>query len=215
MNKHTPEELEAKRSKVIELALETLDALVAERGDTGKIWASMLKEAIKRRKPDFNESYYGFKSFGILLEEAQTRGLIELGKDEKSGTFVTRASVPPSPTLETSTVEPCAEENKASASTESTEEKKPKATPQKGREHREKRPPKEAATAVVTPLEVTPPEVTPQEAALPEAVPASVVGDTAAPETVVAEKKPARSRRPRKAKNPPEDAAPEDLVSTH
>ena len=215
VNKHTPEELEAKRSKVIELALETLDALVAERGDTGKIWASMLKEAIKRRKPDFNESYYGFKSFGILLEEAQTRGLIELGKDEKSGTFVTRASVPPSPTLETSTVEPCAEENKASASTESTEEKKPKATPQKGREHREKRPPKEAATAVVTPLEVTPPEVTPQEAALPEAVPASVVGDTAAPETVVAEKKPARSRRPRKAKNPPEDAAPEDLVSTH
>ena len=210
VNKHTPEELEAKRSKVIELALETLDALVAERGDTGKIWASMLKEAIKRRKPDFNESYYGFKSFGILLEEAQTRGLIELGKDEKSGTFVTRASVPPSPTLETSTVEPCAEENKASASTESTEEKKPKATPQKGREHREKRPPKEAATAVVTP-----PEVTPQEAALPEAVPASVVGDTAAPETVVAEKKPARSRRPRKAKNPPEDAAPEDLVSTH
>ena len=215
VNKHTPEELEAKRSKVIELALETLDALVAERGDTGKIWASMLKEAIKRRKPDFNESYYGFKSFGILLEEAQTRGLIELGKDEKSGTFVTRASVPPSPTLETSTAEPCAEENKASASTESTEEKKPKATPQKGREHREKRPPKEAATAVVTPLEVTPPEVTPQEAALPEAVPASVVGDTAAPETVVAEKKPARSRRPRKAKNPPEDAAPEDLVSTH
>ena len=210
VNKHTPEELEAKRSKVIELALETLDALVAERGDTGKIWASMLKEAIKRRKPDFNESYYGFKSFGILLEEAQTRGLIELGKDEKSGTFVTRASVPPSPTLETSTVEPCAEENKASASTESTEEKKPKATPQKGREHREKRPPKEAATAVVTP-----PEVTPQEAALPEAVPASVVGDTAAPETVVAEKKPARSRRPRKAKNPPEDAAPEDLASTH
>ena len=210
VNKHTPEELEAKRSKVIELALETLDALVAERGDTGKIWASMLKEAIKRRKPDFNESYYGFKSFGILLEEAQTRGLIELGKDEKSGTFVTRASVPPSPTLETSTAEPCAEENKASASTESTEEKKPKATPQKGREHREKRPPKEAATAVVTP-----PEVTPQEAALPEAVPASVVGDTAAPETVVAEKKPARSRRPRKAKNPPEDAAPEDLVSTH
>ena len=94
VNKHTPEELEAKRSKVIELALETLDALVAERGDTGKIWASMLKEAIKRRKPDFNESYYGFKSFGNLLEEAQARGLLELGRDEKSGAFISRSSAP-------------------------------------------------------------------------------------------------------------------------
>lgn len=69
MNKHTPEELEAKRSKVIELALETPGCAVAERGDTGKIWASMLKEAIKRRKPDFNESYYGFKSFATCSKE--------------------------------------------------------------------------------------------------------------------------------------------------
>jgi hypothetical protein len=45
----------------------------------------MLKEAIKRRKPDFNESYFGFRAFGNLLEEAQARGLLELGRDEKSG----------------------------------------------------------------------------------------------------------------------------------
>jgi hypothetical protein len=50
----------------------------------------MLKEAIKRRKPDFNESYFGFRAFGNLLEEAQSRGLLELGRDEKSGTYVTR-----------------------------------------------------------------------------------------------------------------------------
>jgi hypothetical protein len=50
----------------------------------------MLKEAIKRRKPDFSESYYGFRAFGNLLDEAQTRGLLEIGREEKSGTYVFR-----------------------------------------------------------------------------------------------------------------------------
>ncbi|WP_454455925.1 NYN domain-containing protein [Thauera phenylacetica] len=84
------EELESRRSKAIDIAVETFDALLAERGESGKIWSSMLKEAIKRRKPDFNESYFGFRAFGNLLEEAQARGLLELGRDEKSGIFVTR-----------------------------------------------------------------------------------------------------------------------------
>jgi uncharacterized LabA/DUF88 family protein len=83
---------EARRTQAIEMAVETFDALVAERGDSGKIWASVLKEAIKRRKPDFNESYYGFRAFGNLLEEAQARGLLEFGRDEKSGAYVFRSS---------------------------------------------------------------------------------------------------------------------------
>ena len=86
------EEQEARKTTAIELAVDTFDALVAERGDSGKIWASMLKEAIKRRKPGFNESYYGFKAFGNLLEEAQTRGLLEFGRDEKSGAYVYRGN---------------------------------------------------------------------------------------------------------------------------
>lgn len=88
--KHRKEELEARKSEAIEMAVETFDALVSERGDSGKIWASMLKEAIKRRKPDFSESYYGFRAFGNLLEEAQARGLLEFGRDEKSGAYVYR-----------------------------------------------------------------------------------------------------------------------------
>lgn len=97
--RRSPEETEARRSQAIELALTTFEALVAERGDSGKIWASMLKEAIKRRKPDFNESYFGFRTFGLLLDEAQHRGLLELGRDEKSGTFVSRVTAAPvSPT---------------------------------------------------------------------------------------------------------------------
>ena len=90
--KRRKDELEARKSVAIDLAVATFDALVAERGDSGKIWASMLKEAIKRRKPDFNESYYGFRAFGNLLEEAQARGLLEFGRDEKSGAYVYRSS---------------------------------------------------------------------------------------------------------------------------
>src|SRR6476661_900216 len=64
------EEAEARKHKAIEMAVETLEALVAERGDSGRIWPSMVKQAIKRRRPDFNESYFGFRSFGSVLEEA-------------------------------------------------------------------------------------------------------------------------------------------------
>lgn len=85
-------EMESRRAKAIALAVETFDALVAVRGDSGKMWASALKDAIKRQRPDFNESYYGFKAFGNLLEAAQEEGLLEVGRDEKSGTYVYRAS---------------------------------------------------------------------------------------------------------------------------
>jgi uncharacterized LabA/DUF88 family protein len=70
------DELETRKSQAID-AVDTLDALISKRGDSGKIWASALKQAIKRRKPGFNESYYGFRAFGNLFEEAQARGLLE------------------------------------------------------------------------------------------------------------------------------------------
>ena len=89
------DELDARKSKAVELAVETFEALVSERGDSGKIWASILKQAIKRRKPDFNESYYGFRAFGNLLDEAQARGFFEVGRDEKSGAFVYRSNAKP------------------------------------------------------------------------------------------------------------------------
>lgn len=89
-DKSNKESLERRRAEAVSIAVETFDALLAERGESGKIWASMLKEAIKRRKPDFNESNYGFRAFGSLLEAAQKRGLLNVGRDEKSGAFVYR-----------------------------------------------------------------------------------------------------------------------------
>ena len=94
-DKRRKEEIDARKSEAVELAVSTYEALVTERGDGGKIWASMLKNAIKRRKPDFNESYYGFRVFGNLLDEAQARGLLEVGRDEKSGAFVSRSLAAP------------------------------------------------------------------------------------------------------------------------
>ncbi len=85
------ESQDARRTQGVELAAETFEALLLERGDTGKIWASVLKEAIKRRKPDFSEGRYGFRTFGNLLEEAQARGMLEFGRDEKSGAYVYRS----------------------------------------------------------------------------------------------------------------------------
>ncbi|HEY5633862.1 MAG TPA: NYN domain-containing protein, partial [Burkholderiaceae bacterium] len=76
--------------EALELALDTLDALIAERGEDEKIWGSMIKQALKRRRPGFNESYYGFRSFNRLLEEARDRGLVELELDDKSGGYTVR-----------------------------------------------------------------------------------------------------------------------------
>jgi uncharacterized protein (TIGR00288 family) len=71
-----------------DLVLATIDALIAERGEDEKIWGSMVKQALKRRKPGFNESYYGFRSFNKLLEEAAARRLLTLERDEKSGGYL-------------------------------------------------------------------------------------------------------------------------------
>jgi uncharacterized protein (TIGR00288 family) len=81
---------EQKRDEAIGLVLETVEALQRERGEEEKLWGSMIKQALKRRKPGFNEGYYGFKSFNRLLEEAKDRKLLGLERDEKSGGYVVR-----------------------------------------------------------------------------------------------------------------------------
>jgi len=79
---------EAREEKAFELVLETIDDLYSERGDEEKIWGSMIKQALKRRKPGFNESYHGFRSFGKLLEEMASRGLLTMDHDQKSGGYI-------------------------------------------------------------------------------------------------------------------------------
>ena len=98
----TPEPAESAPARVegekiqeaLELIVGTVEALAEERGGDDKVWGSMVKQAIKRVKPGFNESYYGFRSFNALLEEAQTRGLLSLERDEKSGGYALRVTPP-------------------------------------------------------------------------------------------------------------------------
>jgi hypothetical protein len=84
---------DSKRQQAIDLVVATVEALVTERGEDEKIWGSMVKQTLKRRKPGFSESYYGYRSFGELLEDAQKHKLLLLERDEKSGQHIIRLPV--------------------------------------------------------------------------------------------------------------------------
>lgn len=79
-------------SEALDLVVETLDAVTEERGENEPIWGSMIKQAIKRRHPGFNERFYGFRSFNDLLADAEKRGLLTLRPDEKSGGYTVRVA---------------------------------------------------------------------------------------------------------------------------
>ncbi|MGB5258097.1 MAG: NYN domain-containing protein [Woeseiaceae bacterium] len=79
-----------KKQEGIDQTLEVAAALDAERGDQDKLWGSMVKQALKRVNPSFNEGYFGFESFSKLLEEAQARGQLDLELDERSGGYIIR-----------------------------------------------------------------------------------------------------------------------------
>jgi len=80
-----------KKQEAFDLIVATYEALIEERGEGETIWGSMIKQTLKRRKPGFSESYYGFRSFGQLLEEAEARGILTMDRDEKSGGFIIKS----------------------------------------------------------------------------------------------------------------------------
>jgi len=79
-----------RRQEAMDLVVGTIEALIAERGDEERIWGSMVKQALRRRKPGFNETFYGFRSFNELLEDAAQHGLLTLERDDKSGGYRVR-----------------------------------------------------------------------------------------------------------------------------
>ncbi len=80
-----------KKDEAFDLLVETYEALLEERGEGEKIWGSMIKQTLRRRKPGFSESYFGFRSFNQLLDEARDRGIFDLERDEKSGGYVIKS----------------------------------------------------------------------------------------------------------------------------
>ncbi len=93
--KDSPKGDEERKQQAFDLVLDTIEALAEERDQDEKIWGSMIKQTLKRRNPGFNESYYGFRTFSDLLEEAQTRRLLSLEADQKSGGYIVRGHARP------------------------------------------------------------------------------------------------------------------------
>ena len=79
---------EQRRQEGFDLVAETIEALFRDRDESEKVWGSMVKQTLKRRRPGFSESYHGFKSFGQLLEQMADAGLVSLRHDEKSGGYI-------------------------------------------------------------------------------------------------------------------------------
>ncbi|OFZ67507.1 MAG: NYN domain-containing protein [Betaproteobacteria bacterium RBG_16_56_24] len=84
---------EDKRQEALDFIVETVEALIAERGSDEKIWGSLLKTTMQRRKPGFTESSYGYRSFKELVEDAQKHKLLVVVRDEKSGQYTIRLPV--------------------------------------------------------------------------------------------------------------------------
>jgi len=191
------EEIAALRNEAVDMVVETFEALVAERGDSGKVWASALKSALKRRRPDFNESYYGFRAFGNVLEEAQARGYLEVGRAENSATYVFRSAA--------KELAPVAPEPLASHYDVPVEEAVPQASARASSESRvrwprtrgSRGPRREHASVAAEPSVVF-------ESVAEVAVVAEPVSEPTIeiPLEAVAPAKPTRSRRPRSAPKP-------------
>lgn len=79
---------EDRKEEAWDLIIDTYEALLEDRGEEEKIWGSMIKQTLKRRKPGFAESYYGFRSFGEMIKEAAENGVIDAERDEKSGGYI-------------------------------------------------------------------------------------------------------------------------------
>jgi uncharacterized protein (TIGR00288 family) len=91
--KTAPKPEDERHQDALEFMVETIEALIAERGGEEKLWGSMVKQTMKRRRPSFTESYYGYRSFRDMVEDAQKRKLLVAVRDEKTGQYSLRLPV--------------------------------------------------------------------------------------------------------------------------
>jgi uncharacterized protein (TIGR00288 family) len=78
--------LSKKAAEAFSLMVESIQALVRENKDV--LWGSMIKQTMQRKKPSFNEGYYGYSTFSELLEDAERKNIVKLKKDQRSGTYI-------------------------------------------------------------------------------------------------------------------------------
>jgi uncharacterized protein (TIGR00288 family) len=199
-DKQPKQENDGRKSQAIAIAVETYEALASERGESGKIWASVLKSAIKRRKPGFSEAQYGFRAFGNLLDEAQSRGLLEVGRDEKNGSFVFRTAS--ATVMATAAAAPEPRPAEAAPAQEFA------AKPNRRKERRPRKSEPQADAAIALPVPTVP-----EETAIAFDEPAR---ETAVEPAIASEEAPRRKRKgaAKKAPAEAEQIAPVSLAST-
>ncbi|MCB9525906.1 MAG: NYN domain-containing protein [Myxococcales bacterium] len=81
-----PKSVEERKLEALEMVLDTADRLFRDRDDN--LWGSMVKQTLKRKRPNFSETFHGYRNFNELLEDAAERGMLEIQKDERSGGYV-------------------------------------------------------------------------------------------------------------------------------
>jgi len=197
------EKQEERKSKAIDIVSTTFVDLIADRGESDRIWASVLKEVVKRRNPGFNENYYGFRSFGNLLEEAANRGLLGFGRDDK-GAYVFRA--PARPQLvesEAAPEQPAIEVGAAGVPAAVVEQESPAGNARR-RGTRRSRSGKDRQAGEKTEFETTAPLADAVEPQKEQPVPEPVV--EALPVTAPAEAAPAPESKPRRGGRRPRKA---------
>ena len=149
------QDLPKQKKEAFQLLVDSVVALVRENKEV--LWSSLVKETIKRKKPSFNESYHGYRTFSDLLEDAEKEGIVRLKTDPRSNTYVV---------VGFGKVDKKDEERVLKES----KERKPGKTP---KPRWRPRPRRQKSAAPPTTPEAGAPEATPPEATAPEGEPAT------------------------------------------
>lgn len=88
----SPSSLADRQREALDMVLDVVEALFQDRD--GALHGSLVKETLKRKRPEFSERFHGYRSFSELLEDARKRSLLEVTRDEKSGGYVVTAFGP-------------------------------------------------------------------------------------------------------------------------
>ncbi len=76
-----------RRVEGFKLLIDGIQALL--RNGREVVWGSMVKQTVRRKNPSFDETYYGYKSFSEMLEDAQKHKILTIEKDDRSGYRIT------------------------------------------------------------------------------------------------------------------------------
>jgi hypothetical protein len=189
------QEFPEQKKEAFQLLVDSVVALVRENKEI--LWSSMVKETMKRKKPSFNESYHGYRTFSDLLEDAEKRGILRLRTDARSGTYVVvgfgSAGMEKKEEKKEERKEERREERKEERKPEKTEEPKESKPPKAHRRTRQRRP--KPAAPVTEPVGPAP-----ETAGLPAS-------------TVATESIPVESKTPESPSAAPEIPAPRDSGS--